>query len=113
MGENKRNSVRISPKSLIVELDGKEVHLLNISLGGAKFKCNLTKGLEDHMLILLLDPTHVVEVFFTERECKDNVFRVTFTKMSAHAQSLLAKYIMNWQSKRAYLAKKSLDVCEV
>ena len=80
--------------------------LLNISLGGAKFKVRSPCDVKEQMLVLLLDPSNSLEILFTVKEHKEAVYRVEFFKMSAHVESLLAKYILNWQSKRAFLSKK-------
>jgi len=106
MSRDKRKYFRISPESLVVELKGKEVKLLNISLGGAKFIIKDIDDLSEQTLFLILDENNTLEIPFIEKERAVDVVRVSFLSMTPRFEAVLAKYIMDWQSKRAYLAKR-------
>lgn len=105
MDDNRRQYFRISPKSVYAELQAEEVKLIDISLGGARFSRSSQTKLQTSILILELIPGEILNIPFELAEVKGDQYRVIFKRLPLAIESALAKYIMNWQQRRAYLSK--------
>ena len=109
MTEDRRQFYRITPHALSGELTNhREVMLLDISLGGAKFKVleeDAEEVLAEEYLLLDLGNGTSFTLSFEVKEHNGNVYRVGFNKMKSNIEAALARYILNWQQKRAYLTR--------
>ena len=101
MDDDKRKYFRISPKNAQVELPGFDIELLDISIGGAKFKLKGPGKLEKNILVLYLDEHDSIDIPFHEVETQNDTWRVTFLPITPILEAAIARFIMNWQLKRA------------
>ena len=86
-------------------INTEEVKLIDISLGGARFSRSSQAKLQTSILILELIPGEILNIPFELAEVKGEQYRVIFKQLPLAIESALAKYIMNWQQRRAYLSK--------
>ena len=103
---NKRSYFRISPIFINVELEGKQIELIDISIGGARFKTNNNKELINSPLVIDLLDGMVLEIPFRVIKQEGMTYRVLFFNIKSSDESALERYILNWQQKRALLSTK-------
>lgn len=107
MTEDRRQFFRITPHALNAELAGHcEVKMHDISQGGAKFEVptdEIDNQLQAHQLLLELDKDTFFTLPFEVVGHSGAVFRVRFGDMNSSVEAALARYILNWQQRRAFL----------
>ena len=109
---DKREYFRISPNSILAQVGTKKVELLDLSIGGAKFKFESlddlydTDNIYEKVRILSLNINNHLDLPFKEIGRFKATIRVTFFSLDSTVESTLARYIMNWQQRRAYLSNQ-------
>lgn len=106
MENDRRKYFRISPKTVCIELADHNIELLDISIGGAKFRLDSDATIEKNIIYLYTDEHNFIGIPFHEIKTDGNIWRVVFLPINAQLEVAIAKFIMNWQQQRVLLANE-------